>query len=83
MLRLSGIYGSQTMRTVRASRVDYYSQHDVSTWMDHLGSLSLGGENCVFVNLAGVAGPVTTRPSAMMDVNYRAPLAAAKACEGT
>lgn len=71
------------MRTIRASRVDYYTQHDTGAWLDQLGSLSLGGENCVFVNLAGIAGPDKTAVrvfDAMMDVNYRAPLAAAKAC---
>jgi hypothetical protein len=66
MRRLSEKYGIEAMKTIRASRVDYYTQHDVNTWMDHLGSLSLGGENCVFVNLAGVAGPEKTRPDAMM-----------------
>lgn len=37
----------------------------------------------MFVNLAGVAGPDKTKPlkDVMMDVNYKAPLAAAKACE--
>lgn len=41
----------------------------------------LKGENCAFVNLAAVAGPVVGITDAMMDVNYRAPVAAAKACE--
>ena len=49
-------------------------------WRDHLGSLGLGGENSVFVNLAALAGPVVGKPSAMMDVNYKAPVAAAQAC---
>ena len=35
----------------------------------------------MFVNLAAVAGPVAGRPDAMMDVNYRAPVAAATACQ--
>lgn len=35
----------------------------------------------MFVNLAAVAGPVPGIPDAMMDVNYKAPAAAAKACE--
>lgn len=39
------------------------------------------GDQAVFVNLAAVAGPVDGLPDAMMDVNYRAPLSAAKACE--
>lgn len=48
-----------------------------------IGSWSTGaeGENAVFVNLAAVAGPIPGIPDAMMDVNYRAPLAAARACE--
>ena len=81
MHRLERKYGQEAMKTIRASRVDYYSQHDVSMWLDHLGSLNLGGENCVFVNLAGVAGPNKIHPDNMMAVNYRAPIAAAKACE--
>lgn len=68
------------MKTVRASRVDYYTQHDDRTWRDHLGSLGVEGENAVFVNLAGIAGPVVEKPHAMMDINYQAPIAAAKAC---
>lgn len=43
--------------------------------------LGVEGEQAVFVNLAAVAGPVEGIPDAMMDVNYRAPMAAAKACE--
>lgn len=39
MERLYRKYGSSMMKTVRASRVDYYTQHDVNTWTDHLGSL--------------------------------------------
>jgi hypothetical protein len=33
------------------------------------------------LNLAGVAGPVTGKPDAMMQVNYYAPAAAARAAE--
>lgn len=32
-------YGAERMDTVRATRVDYYRQHDVDTWTDQLGSL--------------------------------------------
>lgn len=39
MERLYRKYGPTMMKTVRASRVDYYTQHDVNTWTDHLGSL--------------------------------------------
>lgn len=39
MRRLYEKYGADKMRTVRASRVDYYKQHDTETWIDHLGSL--------------------------------------------
>ncbi len=39
MERLYKKYGSDKMKTVRASRVDYYKQHDVDTWIDQLGSL--------------------------------------------
>lgn len=39
MERLYKKYGPTAMKTVRASRVDYYKQHDVDTWIDQLGSL--------------------------------------------
>ena len=62
-----------------ASRVDYYTQHDPTVWKDNFLSLGLEGEECVFVNLAAVAGPVAGIKDAMMDVNYKAPVAAAQA----
>jgi hypothetical protein len=37
MKRLSKHYGIQKISTVRASRVDYYSQHKISVWRNHLG----------------------------------------------
>jgi hypothetical protein len=47
MERLYKKYGADVMKTIRASRVDYYTQHEVDTWTDHLGSLGklieLGG----------------------------------------
>jgi hypothetical protein len=39
MGRLYDKYGPDKMKTVRASRVDYYKQHDTETWIDHMGSL--------------------------------------------
>ena len=81
MARLTSQLGSQRLKTVRATRVDYYHQHDVDSWHDQLGSLGLGGCNAVFANLAGLAGPVPGKPDSMMAVNYRAPVAAARACE--
>lgn len=39
------------------------------------------GEHCVFVNLAAIAGPIPGKPEAMMEINYKAPAAAARACE--
>eukprot|EP00239_Pterosperma_sp_CCMP1384_P001984 CAMPEP_0197852368 /NCGR_PEP_ID=MMETSP1438-20131217/20399_1 /TAXON_ID=1461541 /ORGANISM="Pterosperma sp., Strain CCMP1384" /LENGTH=519 /DNA_ID=CAMNT_0043466383 /DNA_START=259 /DNA_END=1815 /DNA_ORIENTATION=+ len=79
MGNLTKKYGSDKMRTVRASRVDYYNQHTTDMWHDQLGSLGMGGKDAVFVNLAGVAGPIPDKPTAMQDVNYTAPMAAAKA----
>lgn len=42
---------------------------------DHISlfssSLGLQGNDCVFVNLAAVAGPVAGKQDALMDVNYR------------
>lgn len=37
MNRLSKHYGIQKISTVRASRVDYYTQHKISVWRNHLG----------------------------------------------
>ena len=81
MSRLTNQYGNRRMATVRATRVDYYFQHDLDSWRDQLGSLGMGGPDAVFINLAALAGPRQDRPDAMMAVNYRAPLAAARACE--
>mmetsp|Transcript_44153 Transcript_44153/g.84372 ORF Transcript_44153/g.84372 Transcript_44153/m.84372 type:complete len:473 (+) Transcript_44153:222-1640(+) len=81
MSRLTSQYGRERMATVRASRVDYYRQHDIHLWQDQLGSLGMEGENAVFVNLAAIAGPVPKQPEAMRAVNYTAPMAAARACE--
>ena len=75
--------GATALRSVRASRVDYYTQHQPSTWVDHLGSLGVRGPDSVFVNLAGVAGPIKGRGAhgGQHDVNYAAVVAAAAACE--
>ena len=79
MGQLSRKYGEEAMKTIRASRVDYYTQHDPTIWKDNFLSLGLEGEDCVFVNLAAVAGPKEGIKDAMMDVNYKAPVAAAQA----
>mmetsp|Transcript_10489 Transcript_10489/g.24313 ORF Transcript_10489/g.24313 Transcript_10489/m.24313 type:complete len:323 (+) Transcript_10489:127-1095(+) len=81
MGKLYAEYGSKRMTTVRATRVDYYHQHDQESWHDQLGSLGLGGPDACFVNLAALAGPVSGRPGSMLQVNYRAPTAAGLACE--
>lgn len=81
MHRLQNKYGMEKLKTMRASRVDYFTQHDINTWRDHLGSLGLEGDSSVFVNLAAIAGPKTGKIDAMLDVNYKAPVAASKACE--
>ena len=81
MSRLTAQYGSRRLASVRATRVDYYFQHDLDSWRDQLGSLGMGGPDAVFINLAALAGPRQDRPDAMMAVNYRAPMAAARACE--
>lgn len=39
MNRLNKKYGDEKMKTLRASRVDYFTQHEVDTWRDQLGSL--------------------------------------------
>jgi len=81
MSRLTRQYGQDRLATVRASRVDYFHQHDYDSWLDQLGSLGMGGSDAVFINLAGIAGPINGRPQAMQAINYRAPMAAARACE--
>lgn len=81
MAKISKQYGKSAINTIRASRVDYFSQHDVNTWTDHLGSLGAEGEDSVFVNLAAVSGPIKGYDNAMMDVNYKAVLAASLAAE--
>ena len=43
--------------------------------------MGLEGKNSVFINLAALAGPILGNPSAMGDVNYKAPVAAAHACK--
>jgi len=79
MARLTHQYGEK-MISVRASRVDYFVQHEVDDWINHLGSLGLEGSDSVFVNLAAVAGPREGFRDAMFDVNYKALKAAAEAC---
>ena len=37
MNRLSKHYGIKKISTIRASRVDYYTQHKISVWRNHLG----------------------------------------------
>ncbi len=79
MARLHGEYSFEEMKSIRGSRVDYFNQITTSMWVDHLGSLGLGGEGCVFINLAAAAGPVDGIPDAMEKANYHAPVAAARA----
>ena len=82
MKRLAKRYGEEKMRTLRASRVDYYTQHSRDVWIDHLGALGCGdGDENVFINLAAVAGPVQDKPDAMQSVNYSAAVAAAAAAK--
>jgi len=81
MNRLSKRYGVDGLRTIKASRADYYSQHDASTWQHHLGSLGAEGRDSVFVNLAAISGPIENKPMAMDSVNYHAAVAVARACE--
>lgn len=82
MGRLSTRYDLTTSymqrKLIRASRVDYYTAHSKQEWTDHLGSLRAFGPDAVFINLAAVAGP---DPKRSPDVNYRAPTAAAYACQ--
>ena len=81
MSRIGSKYGHR-IKTIRASRVDYFTQHDKAVWRDHLGSLGVGGHSeSVFLNLAAVAGPQRGGKDAMQKVNYEAAIAAAAACE--
>lgn len=83
MQRLAPKYLAQERKipNLRASRVDYYTQHDVAEWVDQLGSIGAGGPESVFVNLAAVAGPVPEKKDAMYAINYKACVAAAAACQ--
>mmetsp|Transcript_32535 Transcript_32535/g.33174 ORF Transcript_32535/g.33174 Transcript_32535/m.33174 type:complete len:234 (+) Transcript_32535:63-764(+) len=81
MKNLVNRHGEDSMKFIRASRADYYTQHSAEVWRDHLGSLGLEGSDSVFINLAALAGPRADNRTAMVDVNYKAPVAAAKACE--
>ena len=85
MQRLAPRYSSSEQRgkipNLRASRVDYYTQHDVEEWINHLGSIGAGGQDSVFLNLAAVAGPMPDKKDAMYAINYKACVAAAAACQ--
>lgn len=78
---LTKVYSEKQMKNIRASRVNYFQQHDKTTWVDQLGALGASGSNSVFVNLAALAGPVKDQRDAMMDVNYYACVSAAAACQ--
>lgn len=78
---LGNKYSVEQMKQIRATRVSYFNQHKKGTWIDQLGALSVGGENSVFINLAALAGPIASKPDAMLDVNYHAAVSAAEACE--
>ncbi len=81
MAKLGVQYNREAMKSIRGSRVDYFTQHCPDMWVNHLGSLGLGGEDCVFINLAATAGPVDGISDAMEKANYHAPVAAAKAAK--
>ena|SRR3989338_3462000 len=82
MERLVQKYGQAKMSSIRASRVDYYTQHKHVVWTDHLGSLGCSGADSVFINMAAVSGPQPEKSKdAMMDVNYKAAVSAASACQ--
>lgn len=80
MKRISLRYPGR-MKTLRASRVDYHTQHGVVTWRDHLGSLGVTGKDSVFMNLAGLTTPISGDKRTMTAVNYKAVVAAVTACE--
>ncbi len=50
MQSLYNRFGPDKMDTVRASRVEYYRQHDVDTWTDQLGSLGLVDRVIIAIN---------------------------------
>ena len=82
MNRLVSKYGYDYIKGVKASRIDYYTQHDTHTWIDQLGShIGINSSNAVFINLAAISGPVPGKQNAMMDVNYFAVRGLADACE--
>jgi hypothetical protein len=60
MNRLYNQYGKEMMKNCAASRADYFTHHDVDTWIDHLGSLGLG-KGIVFIIIITLAGFVFIR----------------------
>lgn len=59
MKRLSERYGRNKMQFIRASRVDFFTQHNWNTWKDNLASLGfVDSDGLVFCNLAAIAGPL-------------------------
>ena len=69
MSRLTNQYGNRRMATVRATRVDYYFQHDLDSWRDQLGSLGMGAPT-PSSSTSPRSPAASGSPDAMMAVNY-------------
>jgi len=69
--------------TSLAAWVSSCKLNDFKAWTYTLRTFFTGlkGEKATFINLAALAGPVGGKLESMMDVNYKAPVAAAKACQ--
>lgn len=66
MKRLSQIYGRNKMQFIRASRVDFFTQHSVDMWQDNLASLGfVDSDGLVFCNLAAISGPLREKGDRM------------------
>ena len=47
------------MKYIRASRVDFFTQHSPDMWKDNLASLGfVNSDGLVFCNLAAISGPL-------------------------
>lgn len=59
-------YGRNKMQFIRASRVDFFTQHSPDMWKDNLASLGfVDSDGLVFCNLAAISGPLRMKGDRM------------------
>ena len=65
-------YGRNKMQFIRASRVDFFTQHSTDMWKDNLASLGfVDSDGLVFCNLAAISGPLRMKGDRMADVKSK------------